>query len=204
MSNNYIWEFGFDFNSAPDPNNNSQPYLPNDLVLTMELIGNFAIGDSQNLKVGDAISFNAFNITSEASAQGYSITSVWIEFIETEGAVTPYPFNPTSPILANGDTQNPIAGTINIGSSSATIQILSLGQAPQTASSFVFKSQLPRWEIISSSLPVTNTGTFGFTIVLTVIGPDGQQIFRVDPEMIVEGPPTPESQDSLESPAIRR
>jgi hypothetical protein len=193
MSKNFVWEIGFDFDANADPNNDNLPFLGNDLVRVVDGVS-VAMGDPLNLHVGDQISFYVFNATAEASTQNYSIESGLFTFFEADGASTPYPFSQQAAIVADGP--GPITLSPNIGSSSATIQIPSLGQAATTAPSFAFQSDLPRWEVISTCLPLAVPGSFEFTFSLTVQGPNGTtgtvtKPFRVDPEMIVEAPPTP-------------
>jgi len=191
----YIWDLGFDFNASPDPQNSNLPDLQNNMALMAGDVG-IDVGNPQDLFLNDTISFNAFNLTSGASTQGYSIMSC--TFIFNQGATnnpsnTPYPFDQSVAIFAGGDNSAALPVTAAIGQNSATIPIPELGQTTYESPSFIFTSspEFPRWVIIPTHLPLATTGKFSFTILLTVQGPPDSSgntttmVFRVDPEMVV-------------------
>jgi hypothetical protein len=168
MSTGYLWDLGFDWNAAQNTDgtfelNQGLVIFPPNAPATPDAI-------PQNSPLG----FNLFNTTSGSMAGGsFSIDHLWITFSANLDGQT------TSCLFTSG----------NISTSSLTVE-------PPGPSTIFGLGPFPCWNFAAQS--TANAGSYRFTVFLTVNGPDGsggttEKIFRVDPEMIVEAPPTPET-----------
>lgn len=181
MANSYSWQFGFDFDAAPDAANDGLPYLQSGFVQHMS--NGDVLADPEDVIEGDSISFAAFNITAGSPTSGYSIDAgesrITFRAAELNQEATS-PFDDPSGHLLESP---PISPTEQ---SPTTSVIFSPGRTPDTF----------RWWTLGETRTAVNTGSFTFVVILEVDGPSGSKRFRVDPEMIVEAGPPRASSDA--------
>ena len=213
---NFFWVLGFDFNAIQNTDNTYT--LAMGLVEVLSVNPNSPVlietGNPLNLRVDDTVRVHVFNITTGATTEGYTVTSVELNFTKADvGQVgSPYPFTPTAIECSGG---NPAVPTFTVDplvdAVCGVIQIPSLGPSASESGSFIFQAQpeWPRWEVIISAMTLSVIGSFNLSISMVVQGPDAggeptvPRTFSSDPEMIVEAPPPPEPWDS-ERPTIKR
>src|SRR5215218_1783250 len=150
----YFWDLGFDF--ATVQRSNTLSFLQNGFVLA----GLPAI--PKNIKLGDTVNFNVFNLTAGATLG-----------------------DGTNILLASLHFTNAVVGQSAVSPFNDSIVQAALGTATTAANSFIFgaTTNFPRWTI--SSQIMTNQGNFLFTAALIVQMKSGVRAFVVDPEMIV-------------------
>jgi hypothetical protein len=159
----FVFDIAFDWNATPNAANQLPLYIGFVNVTSASTPAPIGSGPfAYTIAMGDSFFFNGFNITNGGT--GYSISSGSLAFL---------------PALLGQMNASPIA--------SASLSNNLSGASTQSGSSSIFTTgTFPMWNPVFASQEIINTGSFLFTVSLTIEGPGGTKIFVIDPEMIVQ------------------
>jgi hypothetical protein len=153
----YYWDFGFNFDAGTIKTGFVQAYSSSDVQNLTDQCTPTNNGPSWNFNEGDLVNFNIFDL--ESGGRQTRLMNAIIAFKSNDRYASPF-----------GD-----ASEINISPEAVGVE----GQ------SAAFGGSYPHWMVSDQPYLVTNTGTFTFSVSLTI---QSERVITTDPEMIVEGP----------------